>query len=184
MPALNLDFLNTLNNSYKEYPIFIETGTLYGKTMESLSPYFKKLYTIEVFEPNYKISKNNLSEYSNVEQFLGNSVTILPDLCNKIEEPTIFFLDGHWSSGHSSFEKEHVPLYNELKAIMIYMKTKCLIIIDDARLFGKIDGGIVDWSKINEKQILDTVSSRMSTYYYLPSTLNKKDRLILDINPI
>ena len=181
MPALDFEFLKSLVPSYTNFPVFIETGTLYGQTIKSLSPYFEKLYTIEVYEPNYELSKNNLKDIKNVEQFLGNSIKILPEICRDINQPTIFFLDGHWSSGHTGFDGVHVPLYDELREIVQTMKHDCLIIIDDARLFGKMDAGIVDWTKINEKQIINIVKTRLKTYYYLPSNLHPKDRLILEL---
>jgi hypothetical protein len=181
MPALDLNFLKSLTPSYNQYSTFIETGTLHGQTMENLSPFFEKLHTIEVYEPNHSISVKNLENISNVELHLGNSVKILPSICHDINNPAIFFLDGHWSSGHTGFEDVHVPLYDELGMIVQHMKCNCLIIIDDARLFGTVDGGIVDWSKINESQIIDTVKTRVKTFYYLPSRLHEKDRLILEL---
>ena len=36
MPALTLEFLNSLQENFKNYPIFVETGTYNGDTMENL----------------------------------------------------------------------------------------------------------------------------------------------------
>ena len=41
-PCIDLDFLNTLNNDYKNYPNFIESGTYFGETIFNLEKYFSK----------------------------------------------------------------------------------------------------------------------------------------------
>tara|TARA_Y100000768_G_C23988571_1_gene690554 strand:+ start:46 stop:603 length:558 start_codon:yes stop_codon:yes gene_type:complete len=183
MPALDINFLKKLTPQYKEYTIFVETGTLHGKTIENLAPYFNHLHTIEVFEPNYNISKENLKNIPNVKQYLGDSSIILPQLCKTLESSCIFFLDGHWSSGNTGFSKTHVPLYSELEGIMKNMNYKCLIVIDDVRLFGNFDGPC-DWTNINKIQVLNAVKTRMKTYYYLPSRFHHEDRLIIELSPI
>jgi len=48
MPSIDLNFLNQLQDEYKKYSNFIETGTYSGDTIFSLEPYFSKLYTIEI----------------------------------------------------------------------------------------------------------------------------------------
>lgn len=178
MPALDINFLNLLEPQYNNYNIFVETGTLHGKTTKSLSKYFEILHTIEVYKPNYELSKLNLQNFPNIIQYLGDSSHILPEICKNLKKSCIFFLDGHYSAGNTGYQDVHVPLYSELNGIMEFMENNCIIIIDDARLFEKIDGP-VDWSKINEREILNIVKTRIEKYYYLPSKLNKRDRLII-----
>lgn len=183
MPALDINFLNLLEPKYNNYNTFVETGTLHGKTTKSLSAHFEMLHTIEVYKPNYELSKENLKNISNIKQYFGSSSNILPEICKNLNDSCIFFLDGHYSEGETGFQDVHVPLYYELDGIMKFMKNNCMIIIDDARLFEKMDSS-VDWSKINENQILKIVNSRIDKYYYLPSILNSRDRLIVVLNSL
>lgn len=58
MPSLNNLFLESLQDDYKLYNCFIETGTLNGGTIFALEPYFHKLYTIEYSEKYHNNTKN------------------------------------------------------------------------------------------------------------------------------
>ena len=49
--------LELLQADYKEYPSFIETGTLDGYTTFSVEPYFNTLYTIEFSEKYQYVSR-------------------------------------------------------------------------------------------------------------------------------
>ena len=60
-----------------------------------------------------------------------------------------------------------------------------IVIIDDCRLFGKgpnMNNEICDWEDINIQKILNLVNSRIDKYYFAPSELHKKDRLIIFLN--
>ena len=41
MPSINLSFLNSLQENYKKYTNFIETGTFRGETIFHMEPYFQ-----------------------------------------------------------------------------------------------------------------------------------------------
>lgn len=101
-----------------------------------------------------------------------------------ISDNCIFFLDGHYSSGDTAQGNKDCPLIEELIEINENLKSKAIIIIDDARLFGlsKQSGHSEDWSYINEHNILSVISPRIEKYYYLDSKICKNDRLILHIS--
>ena len=189
MPSLNPlfvnDLLNSINEKYKfSCNTFIETGTNLGKTISQLDNIFDTLHTIEVSESLYYLSSSKYAK-TKINFHLGDSSEVLEKLSMTIKESNVcFFLDGHYSGGNTTFHEIHVPLYKELKIINNLYKGSCVIIIDDARLFGKIDGGICDWSHINERTILSCLNERILKYFYLPSEVHPEDRLILIIKNI
>lgn len=184
MPSINESFLNTLQDNYKKYPCFIETGTYLGDTIFNVEPYFDKLYTVEFSEKYYNNAKNRY--YGNKIHFLlGDSAFVFEDLLPKITDKSIFFLDGHYSGGDTGKSIKDCPLEEEITHIHNLFQNEAIIIIDDFRLFGldKSSGKLgEDWSKINKEKLLQIVKTRMNKVYHLDSEIAKNDRLIIHIN--
>lgn len=188
MPALSYDFIKEIvykeNNNNIKYNIFVETGTWLGHTIFEMEPYFESLYTIEI---NEKFYNNIVSKYTNnkIKFLLGASEDKLVEILPSLKENTIFFLDGHWSAGDTGKGKKDVPLYDELTCISTYFSPNAIIIIDDVRLFGKGPNNtneICNWEEINEENLLNTLGNRIKQYYYMPSSICEKDRLIIHIS--
>jgi hypothetical protein len=183
MPGLEKFFLSLLQEDITKYKYFVETGTLFGFTVLNMEPLFEKLYTIEVDKNLWEKAKNKYSDKTKIEFIHGDSSKEIKKLINdKLDKNTIFFLDGHYSSGVTSFGEKHVPLYEELESINKFFKNKAIIIIDDVRIFGKLDGGVCDWRDINIKNCLNILEDRINKYYFLPSKMHPKDRLIIDLD--
>ena len=181
MPSLDLTFLNKLRGGFNTYSVFIETGTHYGETINNMEPHFDKLYTIELSEHFYNLTKDKYK--GNKISFInGDSSVVLNDLLVTIDKPCMFFLDGHYSSHGTAKGDKDVPLYEELLAIKTHCKQKALVIIDDCRLFGT--RGPEDWSDINTNRALEILSDRIIDSYFLDSELSKNDRLIISIKPL
>jgi len=183
MPSIDLNFLTSLKSDYTKYPIFVETGTFMGETILNMEPLFEKLFTYEISSDYYNYNKS--SYFGNKIEFLfGDGSKMLPELLTKIDKPTIFFLDAHYSSGFTGKGDEDVPLYEELKSINDFFLEESIIIIDDFRMFGGIfhDGpNTVDWSYINKETSINLIKDRIEDIYHLPSHLSQDDRLILHI---
>ena len=158
--------------------IFVETGTYLGDTTAVAKTMFEKVHTIEIAPHFYERAKNMFSG-TNVTCHLGDSSILLQDICNTLDQPTCFWLDGHWSAGNTGKGVKNVPLYEELESIMKHCSQKCVILIDDCRLF-KIstihDNG---WKEINADTILDIVNSRLESYSFFPSHLDPNDRMVI-----
>jgi hypothetical protein len=178
MPALEEEYILKLKTP--NHTVFIETGTLHGKTILSMEKHFNKLYTIEVYEKLYTNCKNKYKG-DKIEFILGDSSIVFQDLLPTISQDTIFFLDGHYSSGVTSFGEKHCPLYEELEMINTKFEYNGIIIIDDARLFGKLDGGVCDWTEISTDKLLDKLKDRIVKVETYPSKLAKNDRLVIHI---
>jgi len=181
MPEININFLNSLKENFKDYSCFIETGTSYGITIFSVEPFFDKLYTVEISEKYYQLTRSRYKG-NKINFILGDSSDVFKELLPTINDKTIFFLDGHYSSGDTGRGIKDVPLIEEIIHINNLYKNEGIIIIDDVRLFGT--SITEDWSSINKETILEILKDRIVDVYSLDSNLSKEDRLIIKISPL
>ena len=191
MPSINKPFINFCIDRYpnRKFDTFVETGTWKGETIFAVESFFDKLYTIEIMK---KLSDEARDRYfGNKITFVnGDSSFEIAKLSKELEGDTIFFLDGHWSKLDTGMGKKEIPLIEELDGINKYFKHAAIIIIDDFRLFGcgpNLTGDKyhdVDWSYINEEDVIKTIKERITLSYYMPSGFAKKDRIVLNIRPL
>jgi len=178
MPEIDIIFLKSLKEDYKNYSCFIETGTSVGTTIFNVEPFFQKLHTIEISEMYYEYAKSRYRG-DKINFILGDSSKVFKDLLPTIKDKTIFFLDGHYSSGNTGRGTKDVPLIEEIININDLYKNEGLLIIDDVRLFGT--NVTEDWSSINKNTIIEILKDRIEDVYELDSNLAKGDRLIIKI---
>ena len=184
MPSLDKSFLGLLQDDYRKYNCFIETGTYLGETIFSLESYFSKLYTVEFSEKYYNNTKNKYSG-NKISFILGDSAIVFESLLSNITDKCIFFLDGHWSGDDTGRSNKDCPLEEEITNINNLFLNDAIIIIDDVRLFGldKSSGKLnEDWSKINKENLLNILKLRINNVYHLDSCYAKDDRLVIHIN--
>ena len=178
MPSLDIEFLKSLHADHTNYTCFIETGTLEGKTTMAMEPHFRELYTIEYSEKFHAIAK---SHYGNKIHFLlGDSSVVFETLLPKINEPSIFFLDGHHSGGDTGKSTKDCPLVEEITHIRQLYTPEAIIIIDDYRLFGTYKDQ--DWTDITKDSLLEILGDRVTDVYHLDSVDAADDRLIVHIS--
>jgi hypothetical protein len=188
MPSIDINFLLQLHDDYKNYPCFIETGTLMGETIFSVEPYFNKLYTIEFSEYYYNITKKHYNDNSNnnkINFILNDSSIEFKTLLPTITDKAIFFLDGHWCGSNTGKSSKDCPLEEEIRHINNLFRNEAIIIIDDYRLFGldKSSGKLnEDWSNITKDLLVNIIKLRINKIYHLDSIIAKDDRLIIHIN--
>lgn len=116
--------------------ILVETGTYYGDMIEAMKEFFNRIYSIELSEELYEKAKKRFRGVKHVELIHGDSGTELMNLMNKINEPALFWLDGHYSGGVTAKGEKDTPIYEELHHILNATDRGHVIIIDDARCFG------------------------------------------------
>jgi len=178
MPSIDLTFLKELKANFQYFPTFIETGTLQGETTFAMEPYFQNLYTIEFSEKYYNETKNKYNG-DKINFILGDSGKVFTTLLPTIQENTIFFLDGHWSSGDTGRSEKDCPLVEEVSKIATLFDPEAILIVDDYRLFGT--NIHEDWSKISKDELINILGSRVKEVYHMESKIAKDDRLIIHI---
>lgn len=118
----------------------VETGTYLGVMIDANKNYFEKIFTVELNKKLYLRAKRKFANYKHIEVRQGDSAKILPHILKRIKNPTIFWLDAHYSGGITSKGQIDTPIVSELKIILDKRSPDCVILIDDALEFnGKND---------------------------------------------
>ena len=149
-----------------------------------MEPHFDRLYTIEITEHYYNLTKSNYSG-NKINFILGDGYKVISELAKEIEEPVIFFLDGHYSGGDTGIGEKECPLYEEIQVINDLFRGEGIIIVDDYRLFegsGSTVPGEEGVMAVNKTTLLSLIESRITEVYHLPSYLSINDRLIIHIS--
>ncbi len=127
------------------YKIFVETGTYLGDMIFAQKNNFKKLYSVELGKELYEAAKKRFQSFPNVNLLQGDSGEVLSQVVGEINEPAIFWLDGHYSGGVTAKGSLNCPIWGELKAILARRNYSHIVLIDDAREFiGKNDYPSID----------------------------------------
>lgn len=120
--------------------IFVETGTYFGDTTMSMKDLFETIYSIELDTTLFKRACDKFIQYPYIHILHGDSAEILPTILSNISQPTMFWLDGHYSGGVTAKGSLHTPILKELESILHHPIKNHVILIDDARCFvGKDD---------------------------------------------
>ncbi|QEC51986.1 hypothetical protein EDD80_111120 [Anseongella ginsenosidimutans] len=136
LPALHIVKQNNIRKLQKEYGLttFVETGTFMGDMVEAQRTCFNKIYSVELSKDLYHQAVERFAEFPHIKIIQGDSGVILKDLLKEINEPALFWLDGHYSAGITAKGDKNTPIEEELSAIL-NQKHDHIILIDDARLF-------------------------------------------------
>lgn len=112
-----------------KYDLLIETGTFLGSMVEAQKGNFKKIISIELGINLFKQARKKFINDKNVTIIQGDSGDILSEL--NINEPAIFWLDGHYSGGITAMGDKECPIIEELDAIL-NKQFNHILLIDDA----------------------------------------------------
>jgi len=116
--------------------VFVETGTHLGDTLADVA-HDKSIQTISIERADdyYRAAKRRFAGYRNVELFHGDSGKLMPVIVAKLQEPALFWLDGHYSGGSTAKGGLETPVSAELQAILASPVKGHVILIDDVRCF-------------------------------------------------
>lgn len=115
---------------------FIETGTHLGDTLAYVALRREvKATSIELDADFYRAAKHRFARYPNVLVLHGDSGKLLPKLVHDLEDPAVFWLDGHYSGGDTGKADLETPVSAEIQAILDSPIGGHVVLIDDARCF-------------------------------------------------
>jgi len=118
-------------------PVFVETGTYLGDTINFLRNDFEEIYSIELDKYLAERAKKIFKKYKYVHIFQGDSTEKLPQILENIKKPVLFWLDAHYSGGITVKGQSEGPLLEELQTILRWWVNGSIILIDDANYFLK-----------------------------------------------
>ena len=178
MGDLKIFDILSIKNKYN-LDVFIETGTLYGDTIEWLLPSFNELHSVEFDLELYDTASERFINNNNVKIHYGNSTDILKKILPTINKSALFWLDAHFpgadvgkvSYDHEKNEDIRVPLHQEIYEISKRKSThNDVIIIDDLWLYedGDYEWGTFDShsEKHNFNVTRSQLVSRNSSFLY------------------
>jgi hypothetical protein len=115
----------------------VETGTYQGDMVEAMKQRFRQIYSIELGEGLHAEARSRFKKDRHVRLLCGDSGGLLGDVMNLLDGPALFWLDGHYSGGDTARGASDTPIYRELHHILGQPARKHVILIDDARCFGR-----------------------------------------------
>jgi hypothetical protein len=176
----------------RDYRIAVETGTLFGDSALRLNRYFPEVYTIEINRDLFEKAMTRVKNYPGIKVLFGDSVAVLEDLVQKLQDPCLFYLDAHFSgdrstdwkasrwkgykvdtgcAGDRSIAENQVPLFKEIQLIYKFVKSECVIYIDDIDKFDENGVGLKDkefkgedWSHLNLNSIKSYLADRTNLW--------------------
>jgi hypothetical protein len=114
----------------------VETGTYYGEMVDAMTYAFRRIYSIELSDDLFQRAQDRFRGQAQVKLLHGDSAQVLPSVLNRLTEPALFWLDGHYSGGETARGVDDTPILSELGQILAAEETGHVIVIDDARCFG------------------------------------------------
>lgn len=133
---------------------FVESGTYLGEGVEeALENGFEHIITYEVYAPTFINAYEKFKNHSNVKVLFKSSVDMYDEI-KEINETITFWLDGHYSSGNTSYDMtQYYPLLKELEAISKHHIKNHTICIDDRRLMKKTEEKTPDNIGVTEDEV-------------------------------
>jgi len=131
------------------YSTLIETGTYMGEMVEAQKTRFKKIFSIELGVNLFNRARKRFYKDKHVNIVEGDSGRVLSTILKALNEPAIFWLDGHYSDGETAKGEKECPIFEELAAIFSSRRFNHILLIDDARCFTG-DGDYPTVDKLSE----------------------------------
>jgi hypothetical protein len=116
--------------------VLVETGTFKGDMVFALKDAFEKIYSIELGQKLFEEAQKRFASTKHVTILQGDSGEVLEKVLREIKAPTLFWLDGHYSSGETARGALDTPIVQEITHIARHpLREKHVVLVDDARCF-------------------------------------------------
>jgi len=115
--------------------VFVETGTFRGDMVEAMRRQCRTIVSIELDDARFEAACARFAGRDGVTILHGDSALLLPDVIAGLEEPALFWLDGHYSGPGTSRGESDTPILTELAHVLGSDEPGHAILVDDARLF-------------------------------------------------
>ena len=115
--------------------ILIETGTYLGDMVHAMKKSFSRIISFELDHNLAAQAQQRFANDHHIQIVEGDSGKLLGGYLSTINEPCLFWLDGHYSGGITAKGALETPIKNELTAILSHESDGHVILIDDARCF-------------------------------------------------
>lgn len=120
--------------------VFIETGTYHGDTVAAVKSLYASVISIEVDEALYRKACERFVADKNVRIVHGDCATEMPSILAGLQEPAVFWLDGHYSGGVTGKGVVEDPILISLSQIALHPIKEHVLFVDDARTFDGREG--------------------------------------------
>lgn len=118
--------------------VLVETGTFYGAMLLAARPHFERLYSIELDDGLHQRALRLFAGDRAVRLVHGDSGEQLPRILAELSEPALFWLDAHYSGDGTARGPLDTPISAELTAIFKHRAGGHVMLIDDAKDFGRL----------------------------------------------
>jgi hypothetical protein len=115
--------------------VFVETGTYMGDMAHAVRDQFERILTIELDTSFCRAARWRLRKLAHVTVLEGDSKSILPVILESLDEPSLFWLDAHYSGWPTAKSDVDTPILDELDVVLSHGVAGHVILIDDARCF-------------------------------------------------
>jgi hypothetical protein len=116
--------------------VLVETGTYLGDMVYAMMPYFSQIYSIELSQEFHERAQRRFRRCPKIKLLQGDSRQAIAAVLQMVNEPILFWLDGHYSGGVTARGVTDTPILEELGHIFEGRRLRDVILVDDARLFG------------------------------------------------
>lgn len=159
----------------KHGSIFIETGTYLGDGIQAaLDAGFEVVHSIELDQTMYDNALERFKNDSRVTVWHGDSADMLGHILDSIgPELCTVWLDAHASGPLPGGRSGGTPVLDELAAIA-KSPARCLIMIDDRRLFGSYE-----WSGVTELDAINALQQIQCQYEISHEDGHVKDDILV-----
>ena len=115
--------------------ILVETGTYLGDMVHAMRKSFSRILSFELDHALHEQACKRFAADDHIEIIHGDSGQLLADYLTNINEPCLFWLDGHYSGGITARGELETPIKRELEHVFAHPVAGHVILIDDARCF-------------------------------------------------